>query len=135
MRESARSSIMIAMQEETQGDGRAVRQTRTQRTLARVEAGDGVGNRSRQKALARSCPTCGAQEHKACVSPKGDLRWSFHKERRPNREQQRQERIQEAARAAGIPTSSERAKELASISRGPDASLDVPTISNRGMER
>jgi hypothetical protein len=64
---------------------RPVRQTRTQRTLARIAAGDGAGNASRAKALAHACPSCGATRDKACISPNGALRWAFHRERRPAR--------------------------------------------------
>lgn len=61
------------------------RQARTRRTLARIAAGDGAGNASRAKALAHACPSCGAVRDKACISPKGALRWAFHRERRPAR--------------------------------------------------
>lgn len=66
-------------------DGRrtpATKHTRTQRTLARIAAGDGVGDQGRADALSRPCPVCHASAHRACISPKGDLRWAFHRERR-----------------------------------------------------
>jgi len=56
--------------------------TRTQRVLDRIADGDGVGDRGRADALSRPCPVCHAVAHRACVSPKGELRWAFHRERR-----------------------------------------------------
>lgn len=109
----------------------APKRTRTQRTLDRVAAGDGVGNASRRKALENGCPTCGAAAHKACISPKGDLRWAFHRDRRPKRESARTA----AAEAAGIEGRTERRARIDALTVGPKfAAIDatVPARNERG---
>jgi len=119
-----------AMEDDT--DDRRSRPTRTQRTLARVADGDGVGNPSRRKALAQGCPTCGALAHKACISPKGDLRWAFHRERRPTRASMREA----SAESAGIESAGSRRERMRSIAKGPSSDIDrTPSLPVPGVER
>jgi hypothetical protein len=110
----------------------APKRTRTQRTLGRVAAGDGIGNASRRKALENGCPTCGAAAHKACISPKGDLRWAFHRDRRPKRESARTA----AAEAAGIEGRAERRAHIDALTVGPRPTAAEPSLPiERGAER
>lgn len=107
--------------------------TRTQRTLARVEAGDGVGNASRHKALAQGCPTCGALAHKSCISPKGDLRWAFHRDRRPRRGSV----AAASAETAGIEGSASRRMAMDALTHGPADSdrNETPTVQTADRGR
>lgn len=110
----------------------APKRTRTQRTLDRVAAGDGVGNASRRKALDNACPTCGAVAHKACISPKGDLRWAFHRDRRPRRETARTA----SAEAAGTQGRTERRARIDALTVGPKPTAAEPSLPiDRGAER
>lgn len=110
----------------------AAKRTRTQRTLDRIANGEGVGNASRRKALDNACPTCGAAAHKACISPKGDLRWAFHRDRRPKRETARTA----SAETAGIQGRTERRARIDALTVGPKPTAAEPSRSiDRGAER